>query len=59
MALDNYGIKDAGARIATFKGLIEKWRGLIDGVDKTDVAAVTALYKQEIWDKVDAKTHGM
>lgn len=59
MALDNYGIADAGARIETFKGLIEKWRGLIGEVDKADVAAVTALYKREIWDKVDAETHGM
>lgn len=59
MALDNYGITDAGVRIETFKGLIAKWRVLIAEIDKSDVAAVTALYKREIWDKIDAETHGM
>jgi hypothetical protein len=59
MALENYGIEDAGKRIDTFQGLIEKWRGLIAEVDKADVEAVTALYKREIWDKIDAETHGM
>ena len=59
MAKDNYGIQDAPARVARFKGLIEKWRGLVASIDATDAAAVTALYKAEIWDKVDAASHGM
>lgn len=59
MARDNYGIEDAGARIERFRGLIAKWRDLLADVDTTDVAAVTALYKTEIWDKLDAETHGM
>ena len=59
MAKDNYNIQDAAARIERFKGLIEKWRGLVDSIDKTDVAAVTALFKREIWDKVDTTKHGM
>lgn len=59
MAKDNYGIQDAPARIERFRGLIEKWRGLIANVDATDVAAVTEVYKREIWDKVDAGAHGM
>ncbi len=59
MARKNYNIKDAPARIARFEGLIEKWRGLLAKIDATDVDQVTALYKKEIWDKVDASTHGM
>ena len=59
MAKDNYGIQDASARIERFRGLIAKWRDLLAGVDKTDTAAVTALFRSEIWDKVDATTHGM
>lgn len=59
MAKDNYGIEDAPARIERFRGLIAKWRDLLADVDPTDVAAVTALYKSEIWDKVDADAHGM
>lgn len=59
MAKDNYSIQDAPARIARFEGLIEKWRGLLGEIDATDIEAVTALYKKEIWDKIDAATHGM
>jgi TRAP-type C4-dicarboxylate transport system substrate-binding protein len=59
MARKNYNIKDAPARIKRFRGLIQKWRGLLAGIDATDVGKVTALYKKEIWDKVDAATHGM
>jgi len=59
MARKNYNIKDAPARIARFESLIEKWRGLLAKIDATDVGQVTALYKREIWDKVDAETHGM
>ena len=59
MAKDNYGIQDAPARVARFQGLIDKWRGLLETIDATDVEAVTALYKAEIWDRIDAATHGM
>lgn len=59
MAKDNYGIQDAPARVARFQGMIDKWRDLLSTIDATDVAAVTALYKAEIWDKVDAATHGL
>lgn len=59
MAKDNYGIQDAPARVERFQGLIDKWRDLLSTIDATDVAAVTALYKAEIWDKVDAETYGM
>lgn len=59
MALDTYGIEDAGERIARFRGLIDKWREMLADVDTTDVAAITAIYKSEIWDKVDADVYGM
>ncbi len=57
MARKNYGILDAPNRVARFQSLIEKWRSLLGTIDNTDVDAVTALYKSEIWDKVDAETH--
>ena len=53
MARDNYRIDDAAERIEKFRGLIEKWRGLLADVDYADVDAVTELFKTEIWDKVD------
>ena len=59
MAKDNYGIQDAPQRVERFRGLIIRWRGLLSAIDANDVEAVTTLYKTEIWDKVDAASHGM
>ena len=59
MAKDNYGIQDAPQRVERFRGLIIRWRELLSAIDANDVEAVTKLYKTEIWDKVDAASHGM
>ena len=59
MAKDNYGIQDAPERIDRFRNLIVRWRDLLATIDANDVEAVTILYKTEIWDKVDAASHGM
>ena len=59
MAKENYNIQDAPARIAKFKGLIQKWRDLLSKIDTTNVADVTSLYKREIWNNVNVATHGM
>lgn len=37
-------------------GLVEKWRGLVAGIDATDVEAVAALYRSELFDKIDLST---
>ena len=59
MAKDNYGIQDAPQRVDRFRSLIMRWRELLATIDANDVEAVTTLYKTEIWDKVDAASHGM
>ncbi len=59
MAKDNYGIQDAPQRVERFRSLIMRWRELLATIDANDVEAVTTLYKTEIWDKVDAASHGM
>ena len=59
MAKDNYGIQDAPERVDRFRNLIMRWRNLLATIDAHDVEAVTRLYKTEIWDKVDAASHGM
>ena len=42
--------EDLGAELLA---LIEKWQGLAAGIDQTDPDAVAALYRAELFDKVD------
>ena len=53
------GIENAQAKVDRYLGLIEKWRKLTDGVDRTDANALGKLYMDEIWSKVDPATYGM
>ena len=59
MAKNNYGIQDPSERVDRFSNLIVRWRNLLATIDTHDVEAVTELYKTEIWDKIDAASHGM
>ena len=52
------GIEDAEGKIARFRELIAKWEGLTSDVG-LDVEKLTALYKSEIFDKLDASSYGM
>jgi TRAP-type transport system periplasmic protein len=36
--------------------LIDKWRDLVAGIDAKDVDAVAALYRKELFDKIDLST---
>jgi hypothetical protein len=36
--------------------LIEKWRGLVGGIDETNVDAVAKLYRDQLFDKIDLST---
>ncbi|MAR20160.1 MAG: hypothetical protein CML44_12405 [Rhodobacteraceae bacterium] len=36
--------------------LIEKWRGLVAGIDQTNVDAVAQLYRDQLFDKIDLST---
>jgi TRAP-type transport system periplasmic protein len=54
-----YNLQDVDARMTMIAGLIEKWKGLMNGVDGTDHAAVTDLLWRELYSKVDLKTYGL
>lgn len=45
--------KEHGDRLLA---LIEKWRGLVAGIDRKNVGAVAKLYQEQIYDKVDLST---
>ncbi|REF73346.1 C4-dicarboxylate TRAP transporter substrate-binding protein [Paracoccus versutus] len=54
---ESRGVTDYQAALASFTELVEKWRGLLDGVDRTDEAALYDLARSEIFDKIDYETY--
>ena len=53
------GVKDPEAILTAFKALVDKWDGLLAKVDTTDVDALAALARSEIYDKLDETTYGV
>lgn len=52
------GIENPEPTIENFIVTYDKWKGLLADVDRTDLDAVDALLKREIFDKVDVETYG-
>ncbi|SFA62358.1 TRAP-type C4-dicarboxylate transport system, substrate-binding protein [Paracoccus halophilus] len=52
-------IDDPTPLIEDMVRLVDKWKGLLAGIDTSDVDAVTALLDQEIYGKIDVETYGM
>lgn len=59
IAASKFGIADPDALFTTFQGYIDKWSGLLDGVDRTSEDDLTALIKANLYDKIDVSTYGM
>lgn len=53
-----YGVDDAKTKIARFVGLLDKWKGLTEGLEDNP-EALAQLYWDEIYSKVDAATYAM
>lgn len=53
-----YGISDAKQKIEVISGLIDKWKGLTNGVSD-DRQALAKVYQEHIFSKLDPKTFGM
>lgn len=53
------GIADPTDVAHDYLALEEKWKGLLDGVDRNDVDAVTALVASEIYSKIDENSYGL
>ena len=56
---EELGIADPDALIQSFTATVEKWRKLLNGVDRNDETALIRLIKTEIYDKIDVKTYGI
>ena len=56
---DKFGLKDPSALIARFEERIAKWEKLLSTVDRKDEAALIALLKTQLYDKIDVDHYGM
>ena len=59
IAKNTYGIEDPEALFASFMPYIEKWRGLLNGVDRADEATLAKLIKENMTNDIDPATYGM
>ena len=55
---EDYGIENAGAKIAEFSRLVEKWKGLTADIGD-DQEALAKIYWDEIFSKIDPATYAM
>lgn len=56
---NQFGVKNVDEKIATFRELVDKWKGLTADIGDGDVDKLADLYWSEIVSKVDPATHGM
>lgn len=55
---EDYGIENAGTKIAEFSRLVEKWKGLTADIGD-DQEALAKIYWDEIFSKIDPATYAM
>jgi len=53
------GVENAEEILADYKALVDKWAGLLEGVDRSDIEAMADLARTEIYGKLDASTYGV
>jgi len=55
----NVPAAEAKALIDDFQQIYGRWQGLLEGVDRTDEAALVALVQAEIYDKINPAEYGL
>lgn len=55
---EKFGLEDPQALVDRFTATYDKWVKLLEDVDTNDAEAVAALFKQEVYDKLDETTYG-
>lgn len=56
---DKFRVPEVDAKIETFRGLVEKWKGLTADLGEGDQARLADLYWTEVVSKVDPATYAM
>ena len=59
IAVETHGVEDPAELVAAFNDAIAKWTKLLEGVSRTDEAAMVSLVKSEIYDRIDETTYGL
>ena len=59
VAEEKYGVSDGPALIDDFRFTYAKWEGLLSGVDRSDIDALTELARKEIYGTLDPATYGI
>ena len=55
---EKFGLEDPEGLVERFQATYDRWVGLLEGVDTNDAQAVAALFKQEVYDKLDETGYG-
>lgn len=55
---ERFKLKDTEGLISRFEATYAKWGKLLENVDKKDAQALTAVLKENLYSKIDAKTYG-
>lgn len=55
---NKFNLPDPEGLISRFEAVAAKWKKLLDGVDRNDAAALLALVKTELYNKIDVATYG-
>ena len=55
---ERFKLKDPEGLVSRFEATLAKWEKLMQGVDRTDPKALTALLKDNLYSKIDEKTYG-
>lgn len=59
LAREQHNIEDAGAILNEFSEVVQTWASRLEGVDRTDEEALTALLMEHVYDKLDPDTYGV
>ena len=55
---ERFKLKDPEGLVSRFEATLAKWEKLMQGVDRKDPKALTALLKGNLYNKIDEKTYG-
>jgi len=56
---ERFKIKDAEGLVQRFEATVQKWKKLVDGVDRANADALKALLRKNLYDGVDAARYGL
>jgi TRAP-type C4-dicarboxylate transport system substrate-binding protein len=58
-SVESRGVEDPTDMVKEFQELQTKWKGLLEGVDRTDADALAKVLQDNLYSKIDEKTFGL